>query len=127
MDFELVLGVNRPVIHTSVHQPSDAHVPGLSLAIFGQYFNRHETWAEMARPWIDYIASSSFLLQQGHGYSDIAYFYGEETPVTQQFANGPPADLPVQFGYDFVNAQILVQRLTVDEGLLTLRAPGTGT
>jgi hypothetical protein len=53
IDLELVNGINRPVIHTSVHQPLDDKVPGLSLMIFGQYFNRHETWAEMARPWIE--------------------------------------------------------------------------
>ena len=65
IDLEFVTGVNRPVIHTSVHQPVDDKVPGLSLFIFGQYFNRHETWAEMARPWVDYISRNSFLLQQG--------------------------------------------------------------
>jgi hypothetical protein len=55
--------------------------PGLSLAIFGQYFNRNETWAGMARPWVDYMARSSWLLQQGRFYADVAYFYGEEAPL----------------------------------------------
>ena len=127
MDFEFALGVNRPVIHTSVHQPSDDHVPGLSLGSVGQYFNRHETWAEMAGPWVQYMASSSFMLQQGFAQSDIAYFYGEETPITQQFANGIPSDLPQGFGYDFVNAQILVENLSVDEGVLVVNSPGTGS
>ena len=52
IDLEFAHGVNRPVIHTSVHQPTE-QAPGLSLAIFGQYFNRNETWAGMARPWVD--------------------------------------------------------------------------
>jgi hypothetical protein len=64
VDLEFAYSINRPVIHTSVHQPVDDKLPGLSLAIFGQYFNRHETWAEMARPWVDYIAQQ-LLLQQG--------------------------------------------------------------
>src|SRR3546814_2999579 len=50
IDMEFALGVNRPVIHTSVHQPIEKK-PGLSLAIFGQYFNRHESWADQAKPW----------------------------------------------------------------------------
>jgi hypothetical protein len=50
IDLEFVTGINRPVVHTSVHQPVDDKVPGLSLMIFGQFFNRHESWAEMARP-----------------------------------------------------------------------------
>jgi hypothetical protein len=49
IDTEFVSGVNRPVVHTSVHQPVDDKVPGLSLMIFGQFFNRHESWAPLAR------------------------------------------------------------------------------
>jgi hypothetical protein len=94
-------------IHTSVHQPEDTKLPGLSLGIFGQYFNRHESWADMARPWVDYIARSSFLLQQGRFAADIAVFNGEDTPVTTAFLAGIPAGLPQHFGYDFLNADML--------------------
>ncbi|MFX5983803.1 glycosyl hydrolase, partial [Acinetobacter baumannii] len=65
VDLEFASGINRPVIHTSVHQPVDDRLPGLSLVNIGQMFTRHETWAGMARPWIDYIARSSLLLQAG--------------------------------------------------------------
>ena len=116
IDLEFVQGINRPVIHTSVHQPSDDKVPGLSLLIFGQYFNRHETWAEMARPWIDYIARSSFLLQQGANVADVAYFYGEEGPLTALFGQAPVADAPVAYAYDFVNRDALLGLLSVDHG-----------
>ena len=40
------MGLNRFVIHTSVHQPVDDKIPGLGLGPFGQWFTRHETWAE---------------------------------------------------------------------------------
>ena len=57
IDLEFVNGINRPVVHTSVHQPLDTQVPGQSLFIFGQYFNRHETWARWpARGWITWRA-----------------------------------------------------------------------
>lgn len=107
VDLEFASGVNRPVIHTSVHQPEDTKLPGLSLGIFGQYFNRHESWAEMARPWVDYIARSSFLLQQGRFGADIAVFNGEDTPVTTAFSGGIPKGLPRNYGYDFLNAEML--------------------
>jgi hypothetical protein len=107
VDLEFASGVNRPIIHTSVHQPEDTKLPGLSLGIFGQYFNRHESWADMARPWVDYIARSSFLLQQGRFAADIAVFNGEDTPVTTAFSAGIPAGLPQHFGYDFLNADML--------------------
>jgi hypothetical protein len=105
IDMEFASGVNLPVIHTSVHQPlDDDKKPGLSLAIFGQYFNRNETWAGMARPWVDYMARSSYLLQQGRFYADVAYFYGEEAPLVALYRHGQPADAPRRYAYDFVNA-----------------------
>jgi hypothetical protein len=114
IDLEFVTGVNRPVVHTSVHQPTDDKVPGLSLMIFGQYFNRHETWAEMARPWVDYMARSAFMLQQGRNVADVAYFYGEEAPLIALYKAGPPSDAPKRYAYDYVNPDIVLNTLTVD-------------
>ena len=107
IDLEFANGVNRPVIHTSVHQPLDDKQPGFSLAIFGQYFNRHETWAGMAKPWVDYIARNGYLLQQGRNVADVAYFYGEEQPLTALYAFAPLRDTPVRHAWDFVNADVL--------------------
>ena len=115
IDLEFATGVNRPVIHVSVHQPVDDRVPGLG-SIFGQYFNRHETWAEMARPWIDYIARSSYLLQQGQYFADVAYFYGEEAPLTGLYTKNPVSDAPIGYAYDFVSADALLNQLQVDSG-----------
>ena len=122
IDLEFAYGINRPVIHTSVHQPVDDKVPGLSLAIFGQYFNRHETWATMARPWIDYIARNAFLLQQGRNVADIAYFFGEEQPLTALYEQAPPANVPTRYAYDFVNADVLINVLSVENGDLVAKS-----
>lgn len=121
IDLEFVSGVNRPVIHTSVHQPLDDKQPGFSLFIFGQYFNRHETWAEMARPWVDYMARSAFLLQQGRNFADVAYFIGEERPITQLFTDHALPDLPRSYAYDFVNTDILLNQLSVQGPELATR------
>jgi hypothetical protein len=118
-DLEFALGVNRIVIHSSVHQPLVGKAPGLTLFIFGQYFNRNETWAEQARPWIDYLARTSFLLQQGRFGADVAYFYGEEAPITGLYGETPIADAPEHYGYDFVNADVLLNHLSVKNGGLT--------
>ncbi|GAB3464840.1 hypothetical protein GCM10027321_29160 [Massilia terrae] len=117
IDMEFASGVNLPVIHTSVHQPlGEDKKPGLSLAIFGQYFNRNETWAGMARPWVDYIARSSYLLQQGRFYADVAYFYGEEAPLVALYKHAPPADAPRRYAYDFVSADAVLDKLSVKGG-----------
>jgi hypothetical protein len=100
----------------------DDKQPGLSLMIFGQFFNRHETWAEMARPWIDYISRNSLMLQQGRYFADVAYFYGEEGPLTGLYEHKPVADAPVHYGYDFVNSDALLGLLSVDGGDLVAKS-----
>ena len=108
-------GLNRFIIHTSVHQPVDDKIPGLGLGPFGQWFTRHETWAEMAKPWTTYLARSSFMLQQGTFVADIAYFYGEDSNVTALFGGKMP-DIPAGYRIDFVNADALINRLSVTDG-----------
>jgi hypothetical protein len=116
-DMALACGLNRFVIHTSVHQPLDDRKPGFSLGPFGQWFTRHETWAEQAKAWIDYLARSSYLLQQGKFVADIAYFYGEDNNITSLFGLKPPA-IPEGYNYDFVNADALINVLQVKNGKL---------
>jgi hypothetical protein len=114
IDFIFANGINRPVIHTSVHVPRDDKIPGLSLWVHGQYFNRTETWAEMARPWVDYISRSSAMLQAGRPVADVAYFYGEESPIGAMSSGGLPADLPKHHAFDFISAKAVSEDLKVD-------------
>ncbi|MFY7834757.1 MAG: glycosyl hydrolase [Novosphingobium sp.] len=116
IDLEFSSGVNRPVVHTSVHQPVDDKVPGMSLMIFGQFFNRHEAWAELARPWVDYMARSSLLLQAGRNVADVAYFYGEEGPLTALYGRKRIADAPTVHAYDFINRDALFDAVKVEGG-----------
>lgn len=110
-------GVNRFVVHTSVHQPVDKPGPGVGLGGVGQWFTRKETWAELARPWMDYLARSSHLLQQGRFAADIAWFYGEDDNITALYDDRPPA-VPAGYGFDFVNADAIRSLLTMDGGRL---------
>ena len=116
-DQEMAMGVNRFVIHTSVHQPLVGEAPGLGLGPFGQWFTRNETWAEKAGPWIQYLARGSYLLQQGRFVADLAYFYGEDSNVTALFAEKAP-NVPVGYNFDFINAEALMSALTVEDGAL---------
>ena len=118
IDMEFLLGVNRPVIHTSVHQPLLDKPPGLTLAIFGQYFNRNETWAEQAGAWVSYLSRTAYLLQQGQFAADVLYFYGEEAPLTALYAEHVTPDAPAGYGFDFANPDVLLNRLKVSDGSL---------
>ena len=116
-DMELASGLNRFVIHTSVHQPLDDKKPGFSLGPFGQYFTRQETWAEQAQPWISYLARSCYLLQQGKPVIDVLYYYGENQNITSAFAS-KLADVSPGYEYDFVNASALLNVVSVKDGKL---------
>jgi len=114
-DMELAMGLNRFVIHTSVHQPVNDKIPGLGLGPFGQWFTRHETWAEQALPWTTYLARSSYMLQQGKFVADIAYYYGEDNNITALFGNKLP-EIPEGYNYDFVSSDALLNLLSVKNG-----------
>ncbi len=112
-DFMLSNGLNRFVIHTSVHQPLDNKIPGLGLGPFGQWFTRHETWAEQAKPWIDYLARSSYMLQQGKFVADIIYVYGQGSNLTLLFGSEQPK-IPEGYNFDFLNASAIQNVLSVN-------------
>jgi hypothetical protein len=117
-DKELTMGLNRFVIHTSVHQPLVDKKPGFALGPFGQWFNRNETWAEQAKPWVSYLASSSYLLQQGRFVADVAYFYGEDSNLTAIYGDHFP-DVPAGYNFDYVNADALTHKFSAADGRLT--------
>jgi hypothetical protein len=100
---------------TNRRQPLVGKAPGLTLGPYGQWFNRNETWAEQARPWIDYLARSSYMLQQGRFAADVLYFYGEDSNLTAIFANKAP-DIPAGYGFDYINADALIHKLNVANG-----------
>ncbi|MEY4903218.1 MAG: hypothetical protein RLZZ292_1033, partial [Bacteroidota bacterium] len=115
-DLEMASGLNRFVIHTSVHQPLDDKKPGFSLGPFGQYFTRQETWGEQAKPWINYLARSCYLLQQGKAVTDVLYFYGENTNITWQFREKLPNI--AGYEYDFCNSSALINIIQAKNGKL---------
>lgn len=114
-DWAQTQGVNRFVMHVYIHQP-DERKPGINAA-FGTEFNRHNTWFEESKVWIDSLKRSHFLLQQGISVADVAYFIGEDTPKMTGILD--PA-LPDGYNYDFINAEVILERLTVEDGIFVL-------
>ncbi|MCQ2147169.1 MAG: hypothetical protein MJZ16_06595 [Bacteroidales bacterium] len=120
-DSEMAAGLNRFVIHESAHQPSDDHIPGLSLMSVGQWFNRHETWAEQAKAWTDYLARSCYMLQQGKFIADVLVYYGEGSNITGQYGL-EFFPIPEGYNYDFVNPTALKQEVSVKNGKFVTRS-----
>ncbi len=114
-DWAQTQGVNRFVMHVYIHQPNERK-PGINAA-FGSEFNRHNTWFEESKAWIDSLKRSHFLLQQGVSVADVAYFIGEDTPKMSGILE--PA-LPDGYNYDFINAEVILERLAVENGVFVL-------
>ena len=104
-------GINRFVYHTYVHNPWKAK-PGLTLGRFGIEFNRHNTWWEQAKTYMDYVARSQFLLQQGQTVADVLVFVGESSPNDTQLV---PGIEDLGFAYDLIGHNRL-DTLRVEDG-----------
>lgn len=112
-DYWLAQGVNRFVFHTSAHQPLDTR-PGNTMV--GTHIHRNITWADQAGPFMTYLARNCFMLQQGLFVADLAYLLNEGAPSTMPFwgAGLTPA-VPQGHDFDYVNADVLLNRMSVAE------------
>lgn len=108
-------GINHFVLHVYIHQPRDEK-PGVN-AWFGTEFNRNNTWFHRSYAWIDYLKRSHFLLQQGDNVADIAYFTGQDAPKMTGIRS---PELPDGYEFDYVNAEAIVDLMTVEDGDLVL-------
>ncbi|GAA4319446.1 hypothetical protein GCM10023149_18120 [Mucilaginibacter gynuensis] len=72
-------GVNRFIFHTYTHQPWEL-TPGMTFHQYGLDMNRHNTWWEQSKAYMDYLARSQYLLQTGKSFADVLVFTGETSP-----------------------------------------------
>lgn len=115
-DWSFCEGVNHFVLHVNIHQPWEEKRPGVN-AWFGTEFNRHNTWFDRSRAWVDYVRRCCWLLQQGHRVADVAYFIGEDAP---KMTGARQPELPPGRDFDYINAEVIKTTLDVTDGLLTL-------
>jgi len=107
-------GVNRFVFHRYAMQPWADRRPGMTMGPWGLHYERTQTWWELSGPWHQYLARCQFLLRQGLFVADIAYLQPEAAP--QDF---PPRN-PAGYAYDHCPADVVLTRMTVKGGRLTL-------
>ncbi len=115
-DWSLTEGINHHVLHVYIQQPDDERIPGVN-AWFSTEFNRHNTWFDQGKIWVDYLRRCQHLLQKGKYVADVLYFIGEDAPKMTGTQN--PA-LPPGYSYDYVNAEVILNRLAVKQGRLVL-------
>jgi hypothetical protein len=114
-------GVNHFVFHRYAHQPHPDAAPGVAMGPFGFPFERTNTWFAQSRGWLDYLSRCQQMLRQGAYIADVLYFTGDNSPGSAQFLI--PA-LPAGHNYDLVSAEVLLKRVGVENGWLTLPEGG---
>lgn len=115
-DWSLTEGINHHVLHVYIQQPDDERIPGIN-AWFSTEFNRHNTWFDQGSAWVDYLRRCQHLLQQGKYAADVCYFIGEDAP---KMTGARDPELPDGYSYDYINAEVILNRLSVKNGRLML-------
>lgn len=133
-------GMNRLTIHNFSLSPPAAGLPGYCYHA-GEHVNVNTTWWPQSAPFFAYLARSSYLLQQGLPVADACLYYGDDAPnlvATRRIGPKPqrldgdscahcgrpnpaPAiELGNGYDYDVVNSDVLLTRMKVENGRLTL-------
>jgi len=115
-DWAATKGINHFVLHVYIHQPYSDKIPGIN-AWFGIEYNRFNTWFFQSKEWIDYLRRTHYLLQQGHYVADVAYFIGEDAPKMTGIRD---PFLPDGYNFDYINADVILNRLDVKNGQFIL-------
>ncbi|MBI4325352.1 MAG: hypothetical protein HY674_08825, partial [Chloroflexi bacterium] len=139
-DTAFCAGLNRITIHTFAHSPPAAGLPGLVYHA-GEHLNVNTTWWPKAAPLFAYLSRCCYLLQRGRPVADVCYYYGDDAPnlvATRRIGPHPqrldgktcahcgrpnpaPADaLGAGYDYDVVNSDVILTRMRVKDGRLTL-------
>lgn len=104
-------GINNTLLHVFISQP-DERMPGIN-AWFGTEFNRHNTWFDQLDVFTTYLKRCNFMLRQGRYVADVAYFIGEDAP---KMTGVRDPELPKGYSYDYINAEVIENRLTIKDG-----------
>ena len=99
-DTAFSFGVNRLLFHRYAMQPHPDAVPGMTMGPWGIHYDRTCTWFEQSAPWIEYLARSQFMLQQGNHVADVLYFTGEGAP---QRSRRTVPELPYGYTFDAID------------------------
>ena len=109
-------GVTHLVFHTYTHNPRTGFLPpGTSFGSgIGTPFLRGQTWWKHMPEFTTYLSRCTYLLERGKPVSDILWYLGDEI-------NHKPDQLalfPEGFKYDYCNPDVLLNRLTVSNGMV---------
>lgn len=111
-------GLNTITFHTFANTRPEHGLPGRSYHA-GSDINSTTTWWASAKPFMDYLSRTSFMLKQGIFVADVAYYYGDKAPnFFPEFHDVPVKPeldgLSPAYDFDLVNTDVVLNRMSVD-------------
>ncbi len=112
-------GINNMVIHTLTAQREQDGLPGYEYGA-GTHFTPNVTWWDQAAgDWLGYLGRCQAMLQSGLFVADVLYYNGDWAPNLVGPKHTDPA-LGKGYDYDVCNEEVLLTRLSVENGRLVL-------
>lgn len=121
-DYAFCEGINKLYIHLYTHQPFLDRAPGMTMGGFGAHYNRNQVWWQESEAWHQYLSRCQYLLQSGLFVADICYLDVETSPRRAPYArqNELSPSLPDGYDYDVFPAEVLLIRMSVENGRIVL-------
>lgn len=112
-------GVNQMILHSYVHQPDDRK-PGVTLGIYGQPFNRNNSWFPRIGSFFQTLAREQYMLRKGARRADALIYLGDKLPAGESSAEYLTKNLPQNTKFQYINSDVLLHRLSVRDGQILL-------
>ncbi len=111
-------GVNKIVWCHYTTSPDEFGEPGNTF-FAGTHLNRHVTWWDESKAFIEYMNRSSSLLSQGLFKADALYYYGDDSP-NFVFLKEEVTDLGKGYDWDKCSYDLLLEKVKIVNGRITL-------
>lgn len=123
-DWALAAGVNRFAFHRFQAQPKLDEFPGMTMAAYGVFWDRTQTWWDMVGAYHQYLSRCQHLLSRGAAVIDLLYLVPEGAPnVFLPPSSALDGDLPDKKGHSFagIAPSVLMTRAKVRDGRIELK------
>jgi hypothetical protein len=122
-DMNFIDGANMFIWHTFTSSPKEAGVPGYEY-FAGTHINPNITWWNEAGNFFDYLGRCQYLLRKGDFVADALVYVSDKNYERwgrgEKWNKNSSLSLNPGYTYDLVNSDVLLNRLTVKDGELTL-------
>ena len=103
-------GINHFVLTVYCHQPRTG-IPGKN-PWYGSALHRNTPWFNKLHSFVKYLRRIHLMLQKGEPVADVAVYIGDFAPQM----TGPPKPVPVGYDFDYINSDVIMNRLKVVDG-----------